>query len=1104
MKNIFRFLMAAVIFFGAVSCAKEDISTSLAGGEVEVTFTADLGQLGTRVYGDGKQADYHVYLGVYNEGGVLLENLTDRANGEKITNHKATIRVVLLKDKHYKLVFWAQHKDQRCYSMDWAQRQLTVDYDNANSQDDTRDAFFLVDDDFHAGHDETVFTLKRPFAQLRAAISKEDFDFVQDNKVAITHSEVVVEGIANVLDLTSSAAEVSGNATVTFASAKIPEGENEKITVNGTEFYQLSMNYLLVNEKTLVDVEYTFTDGQTNYVRPYYAVPVQRNYRTNILGQLISSPMDFTVIINPEFDGAHEVTPWDGKDTKKVTPNADGVYEISEPSELAWLAAAVNGTRAEGDTFAGKTFVLTQDIDLCGHNWTPIGFNGSFNGIFDGNGKTISNLVVLGYNSTVGLFGTTQNGEIKNVTIKDAKVSGRLNVGVVAGNPYTSKYTNITVKGHIEVNGMAYVGGVGGKNAYANWTNVTVDVDEDSYVRANSVENGTAYRTYVGGVVGFNGEGTHSFTNIQSNVKVEGSTCDVGGLFGIAHYGNKFENCVCEGDVEIFAAEEAEEAEEIGGIAGVWNNNGQDVVMNNVEFNGNIITNVEATVWYGGLVGKPYSTTGNGKLVLNGETHIIVDSYEKLENAVGIEGINVAVKAGTYSKDDSVGIAANWAKNVTVTCENGVIFKGLSKLNINGSTLIGGEFINHKGNYAVDQTLNGTFKNCIFNDTEGIRWAYAGETVVFEECTFGNVTCIRGIHFDGGKNDVVFNKCTFYGFQAFGSDLTKVTFNNCKFPENTRPQNVVNMYNVYEFNNCEFNPLMFCDCAGNGVVAHFNNCVYTDGHDIKTLVRFDKDQSTCEVRFNGKLLDGCKLPYDFDSTTKCYSVATAEGLEALANTTIKGGEKIVLTADIDLEGVDFAGFNAFNPENGNTFDGQGHTIRNFKKANAGDDFGFIRNWVGTIKNVTIEGAEINGGGRIAVLAAKPYGNIENCHIKNCTITSSYWACGGLAGLYNSGSVSNCSAENVTVSCAGGTGILIGVVNETSGSRNFTNCHVINCEITNWGAYGATYGAGMIAGMFNTSTTTAFTGCAAMGCKLNGADENKFYGYATESNKITIE
>ena len=1108
MKNIFRFLMAAVMFFGAVSCAKEDISTSLAGGEVEVTLSVDVPELGTRAFGDGMTVD-QLFIAVYEKDGTVALPIshidgTGFQGSEAFSGGRATVTMVLLKDKTYDLVFWAQKSGTGAYDVNLANgRNIEANYGALCNLED-RDAFFFIRNNWKAGAQdaETEFHLNRPFAQINVANSDADVAFVTANGATIKYSKMTVKttDICNTLNLLNGNIENAINAETIFAANAIP---TEAFHIAGYNY--LAMNYLLVNEKDLVNLKFEFIDDKNvTYTREYSNVPVQRNYRTNILGQIISSPIDFTVVIDPIFDGAHEVTPWDGKDTKEVTPNADGVYEISEASELAWLAAAVNGTRAEGDTFAGKTFVLTQDIDLCGHNWTPIGFNGSFNGIFDGNGKTISNLVVLGYNSTVGLFGTTQNGEIKNVTIKDAKVSGRLNVGVVAGNPYTSKYTNITVKGHIEVNGMAYVGGVGGKNAYANWTNVTVDVDEDSYVRANSVENGTAYRTYVGGVVGFNGEGTHSFTNIKSNVKVEGSTCDVGGLFGIAHYGNQFENCVCEGDVEIFAAEEAEEAEEIGGIAGVWNNNGQDVVMNNVEFNGNIITNVEATIWYGGLVGKPYSTSGKGKLVLNGETHIIVDSYEKLENAVAIEGINVAVKAGTYSKDDSVGIAANWAKNVTVTCEDGVIFKGLSKLNINGSTLIGGEFINHKGNYAVDQTLNGTFKNCFFNDTEGIRWAYAGETVVFEECTFGNVTCVRGIHFDGGKNDVVFNKCTFYGFQAFGSDLTKVTFNNCKFPENTRPQNVVNMYNVYEFNNCEFNPLMFCDCAGNGVVAHFNNCVYTDGHDIKTLVRFDKDKSTCEVRFNGKLLDGCKLPYDFDSTTKCYSVATAEGLEALANTTIKGGEKIVLTADIDLEGVDFAGFNAFNPENGNTFDGQGHTIRNFKKANAGDDFGFIRNWVGTIKNVTIEGAEINGGGRIAVLAAKPYGNIENCHIKNCTITSSYWACGGLAGLYNSGSVSNCSADNVTVSCAGGTGILIGVVNETSGSRNFTNCHVINCNIINWGAYGATYGAGMIAGMFNTSTTTAFTGCTAMGCKLNGADENKFYGYATESNKITIE
>ena len=913
--------MAAVIFFGAVSCAKEDISTSLAGGEVEVTFTADLGQLGTRVYGDGKQADYHVYLGVYNEGGELLENLTDRVNGEKISNGKASIRVVLLKDKHYKLVFWAQHKNQECYSMNWAERQLTVDYVNVPtfSQDDTRDAFFLVDDDFHAGHDETVFTLKRPFAQLRAAISKEDFDFVKDNKVTITHSEVVVEGVANVLDLSSSDAKVKGNKTVTFASAAIPNGDNEKITVNGTEFYQLSMNYLLVNEKTLVDVEYTFTDGQTNYVRPYYAVPVQRNYRTNILGQLISSPMDFTVIINPEFDGAHEVTPWDGKATKEVTPNADGVYEISEASELAWLAAAVNGTRTEGNTYAGKTFVLTQDIDLCGHNWTPIGFNGSFNGIFDGNGKTISNLVVLGYNSTVGLFGNTYNGEIKNVTIKDAKVSGRLNVGVVAGNPYTSKYTNITVKGHIEVNGMAYVGGVGGKNAYANWTDVTVNVDKDSYVHANSVENGTAYRTYVGGVVGFNGEGTHSFTNIKSNVKVEGSTCDVGGLFGIAHYGNKFENCVCEGDVKIFAAEEAEEAEEIGGIAGVWNNGGQDVIMNNVEFNGKIITNVDATVWYGGLVGKPYSATGNGKLVLNG--------VEFTANGADLNDINEQIAAGNFVFPfDLSGKAAesNSYGQTGLTQLNGGIIDG------NGFTLK----VNNAGGTwdCAINTTGGTIKNLTI--TNGFRGIFVNHNSTHaEKVILENVTVhgpVYTISCDQGTNNgLKATNSTFNGWTSYAATIGEVSFVNCSFGEGAgyafcRP------YAPTTFTNCNFATGYEIDARATVV---FENCtlngVALTAENLATLVVGNASNAGLAVNVDN----------------------SEAGQKTLKETLNKGGN-VILTEDVNTTDTGSNGYGSTGINvNGGILNGNGHTLEVEGATGTWDSAVSITS--GTIKNITI-------------------------------------------------------------------------------------------------------------------------------------------------------
>ena len=296
------------------------------------------------------------------------------------------------------------------------------------------------------------------------------------------------------------------------------------------------------------------------------------------------------------------------------------IVEGQETVTINSMETLKSELEAAGEAGAGYTVLeISSDIDMTGQEWTPIGNStNKFQGTFDGNNKTISNLVITGNKSDVGLFGMTTNGEIKNLTVNNAKVSGYLDVAVVAGTPYTSKYTNIKVTGHVEVNGFAYVGAVGGKNAYANWTDVTVDVDETSYVNANSVANGTAYRTYVGGVCGFNGEGGHSFQNISSNIDVTGSTIDVGGLFGIAHYGNNFVNCSCSGDVEITAAAEAADAEEIGGIAGVWNNGGADVTFDGCSFTGTLKTNITEGVDLSDntIVGKAYSASGTGKLII--------------------------------------------------------------------------------------------------------------------------------------------------------------------------------------------------------------------------------------------------------------------------------------------------------------------------------------------------------------------------------------------------------------------------------------------------------------------------------------------------------
>ena len=302
-------------------------------------------------------------------------------------------------------------------------------------------------------------------------------------------------------------------------------------------------------------------------------------------------------------------TPVD-KDAKLVT--------IASAEELALLAKQVNA----GTSYQGYTVKLTADIDLQENMWVPIGKSGStFQGVFDGDGHTISNLLInKSWMDDVGLFGLTTNGEIKNFTLHNAQVTGYLDVGAVAGTPYTSKYTNIKLTGNVQVNGYAYVGGMLGKNAYANLTDLTIDVADGSYVKANSQN----YRTYVGGLVGFMGEGKQVVKNVTSNIDVIGSTCDVGGITGIAHYGNTFINCHSSGDVTLLAANDAGDELEIGGIAGVWfNKDGHPVTLTGCTYTGklsstNTTTGAVTEFPYNGLVGSKYSRNSDaGTLIIN-------------------------------------------------------------------------------------------------------------------------------------------------------------------------------------------------------------------------------------------------------------------------------------------------------------------------------------------------------------------------------------------------------------------------------------------------------------------------------------------------------
>lgn len=298
------------------------------------------------------------------------------------------------------------------------------------------------------------------------------------------------------------------------------------------------------------------------------------------------------------------------------------IYFISTVEQLRALATEVNG----GTTFSGMQIKLSNDIDLKSEEWTPIGRKDkAFQGTFDGCGYTISNLKIergvnnSSSNADMGLFGFTSDGKVMNFTLYNAFVKAGIDVGAIAGTPYTSSYSNITLAGDVKVEGYSYVAGMFGKNVYKGMENLTVRVNEGSYVKAES----ETYRTYVGGVIGFMGEGNIIISNVESNINVTGSTCDVGGITGIAHYGNTFENCICTGNVTLVNANDAGDQLEIGGIAGVWmNSSAGKVTLRKCNFTGTLksaLNGVDKSEEVAGnrLTGRKYYPNSNeGELII--------------------------------------------------------------------------------------------------------------------------------------------------------------------------------------------------------------------------------------------------------------------------------------------------------------------------------------------------------------------------------------------------------------------------------------------------------------------------------------------------------
>ncbi|MBE3023154.1 S-layer family protein [Janthinobacterium sp. GW458P] len=196
-----------------------------------------------------------------------------------------------------------------------------------------------------------------------------------------------------------------------------------------------------------------------------------------------------------------------------------------------YLLADIYGLQGIASLGLGNSYRLAGNIDASGTaNWNdgqgfvPIAGSGiGFSGVFDGGGFTLSNLKIdrsLVPGPAAGLFGTVQGGTLRNLTLSGGSVTGRANVGALAGEVVSGTISG--VNSSVAVSGQRNVGGLVGSNGGA----ITLSASSGAVTGVNA-DNGGA----IGGLAGSNASGASIATSYATGV-VTGAREMIGGLVG--------------------------------------------------------------------------------------------------------------------------------------------------------------------------------------------------------------------------------------------------------------------------------------------------------------------------------------------------------------------------------------------------------------------------------------------------------------------------------------------------------------------------------------------------------------------------------------------
>lgn len=350
---------------------------------------------------------------------------------------------------------------------------------------------------------------------------------------------------------------------------------------------------------------------------------------------------------------------------------------------------------------------LTADIDLSDFchaaddskiekSWVPIGnSNNKYQGTFDGNNKTITNLYINASQLNVGLFGCTYEGTIKNLTFEYANVTNTNNyVGVLVGKAFWgSTLQNIKISNTCQIKGGNYTGGIAGY------------LDGNAY---NCVNCATVQGIkYIGGLCGFYSISRtgNSMTACANYGNVTASSLGVGGLVGYFDSGT-IQDCANYGGVK--------GTERVAGMAGSVNNG----KIQNVFSYGNIsVTNKTQNV--GMFFGYSYLGATEGMVAYYSGAKLTVNGQEQTVKAFGSGNLSedsatgfteAQLKSGVvaYQLQQNASSKAKWGQNLAndddiypVIGSEHQVYVDNTTLNCKTNEVVRGSFTNNSTSSAI-------------------------------------------------------------------------------------------------------------------------------------------------------------------------------------------------------------------------------------------------------------------------------------------------------------------------------------------------------------------------------------------------------------------